>query len=175
MQEKGLECWQKSCMQKQCKPHVSALHHLPPMPHMSALREWPGAWAGPGTTALTVHYFTGNNAPLYLLFPLLEHTAPRVHAGSRNQLSRQQTPMPWSVILWNGGERNTSTSGKHPAFCDCGTNGPRWAGQANSLSVCLWISFPYTRGMCICMHTFMHTVYMYMHIHSSFLWLAGYS
>lgn len=99
---------------------------------------------------------------------------PSTIAGAETSSPDNKPICPDLVILWNR-EINTCAPGKHPAFSDYGTNGPRWAGQANILTMDLWFSLPHVHGMCICTHTFMHTVYMYMHIQSSFLWVLGYS
>lgn len=146
--EKGLGCWEKALHAEAVRAPcfytvLSATYATYDSPERNEQV----------TTALTIHYFTGNNATLYLLLP-----STRAHS-TQGAIPRAETSSPDNkpicpglVILWNR-KINTFTTGKHQAFCDYGTNGPRWEGQANIPTTYLWVSLPCTHGMCICTHT----------------------
>lgn len=132
-----------------------------PMPDTSALRERSRCTGRPGHHCSCQALFHRKQCPLYLLLPSTGGHSTQGAMLRAETSSPDNKPMcPDLVIVWNG-EADTPTPGKHPAFCDCGTNGPRWAGKPTSsqCALCPWH---------VCMQAHMH-VHMYTHIRSSFL------
>lgn len=147
--EKGLECWKKPCMRKQWEACVSAapcqthtMFPLLPMPDTPALRGTSRHTGKPRHHSRWHTLFYRKLDPSTFCFPPLEHTAPKALSWEQNP-APLQTINPQALTCDPLEQKGTFLPWQALAFCDCSKNGPKYKGQANVLTTCLWNSLPY--------------------------------